>query len=338
MNRPSISIIIPVYNSAKHLERCLDSILAQTFTFKELILVNDGSKDSSGEICDKYSLKDTRISVYHNQNMGASAARNFGLEKATGDYISFIDSDDWIEPTFYEHFFGKMDFLYDIYFQNYILHKSNGDTFVCELNQYSIRHRVGNNIDEAILYLMKEVKFGWSWIKLFKRQILMDYSLRFAEDICLREDELLTFQYCKYINSICIRPQANYHYYIYSTSLTRSFRDPLEFIRISQLLREESSYLKAKNIREYEDNYYLTNLFASLLKTYTNGVRDNMNKDNRYKVINTFLEFYHSHTKTTTLQYKTVLAKWMYLFLWYSRSPRLIDFVMQKWFNVKYSF
>ena len=123
MNRPSISIIIPVYNSAKYLERCLDSILAQTFTFKELILVNDGSKDSSGEICDKYSLKDTRISVYHNQNMGASAARNFGLEKATGDYISFIDSDDWIEPTFYENFFGKMDFLYDIYFQNYILHK-----------------------------------------------------------------------------------------------------------------------------------------------------------------------------------------------------------------------
>ena len=89
---------------------------------------------------------------------------------------------------------------------------------------------------------------------------------------------------------------------------------------------------------EYEDNYYLTNLFASLLKIYTNGVRDNMNKDNRYKVINTFLEFYHSHTKTTTLQYKTVLAKWMYLFLWYSHSPRLIDFVMQKWFNVKYTF
>ena len=250
MIQQTISIIIPVYNAAPYLERCLDSILAQTYTFKELILIDDGSKDGSGIICDEYAKKDSRIQIYHNENQGASAARNFGLDKATGDYVSFIDSDDWMEPTFYEDFFGKEEFLYDIYFQNYVLHKADGTKELHELNPIAIQEKNGKDIDEAILYLMKEVKFGWSWIKLFKLSILKENNIHFAEDICLREDELLAFQYCRHINSICVRSQANYHYYIYQTSLTRSFRDPLEFVRISQLLREESSYIVANGIQE----------------------------------------------------------------------------------------
>lgn len=337
MKRPTISIIIPVYNAAPNLGRCLDSILAQTYSFKELILIDDGSKDESGEICDKYAKKDSRIRVYHNENQGASAARNFGLAIATGDYISFIDSDDWMEPTFYDDFFGKDDFLYDIYFQNYVLHKVDGTSELKALQPISIQSKNEANIDEAILYLMKEVKFGWSWIKLFKRSILEKNHLRFAEDICLREDELLAFQYCKHINSICVRSQANYHYYIYQTSLTRRFRDPLEYIRIAGLLRDESSYLNARSIREYEDKYFLVNLYSSLLQIYTNGIVPNMNKQHRYHVINMFLKFYHSHRKLNAIKYKSTKAKLMYLLLWHSHSPLLIDQVMQKWFHVNYT-
>lgn len=130
MDTPTISIIIPIYNSERYLARCLDSVLNQTYQFTELILIDDGSLDKSGEICDQYALIDSRIKVYHNSNQGASASRNFGLSMANGDYVSFIDSDDWIQPTFYEDFLGNDNFLYDIYFQNYVLHKADGSTVI----------------------------------------------------------------------------------------------------------------------------------------------------------------------------------------------------------------
>ena len=91
-----ISIIIPVYKAEKYINRCVDSILAQTFTDWELLLINDGSPDNSSSICDLYAARDSRIKVFHKENGGVSSARNLGLEKATGEWITFVDSDDWI--------------------------------------------------------------------------------------------------------------------------------------------------------------------------------------------------------------------------------------------------
>ena len=92
-----ISIIIPVYNAEKHLRRCVDSVLAQTHTNLEIILVNDGSTDGSEKICEEYRMKDSRITVLHKENGGVSSARNLALEHIRGDYVMFVDSDDWIE-------------------------------------------------------------------------------------------------------------------------------------------------------------------------------------------------------------------------------------------------
>ena len=91
---PKISVIVPVYNVEMFLRRCIDSILAQTFTDFELLLIDDGSKDKSGEICDEYATKDVRIRVFHKQNGGVSSARNVGLNHAIGEYICFCDADD----------------------------------------------------------------------------------------------------------------------------------------------------------------------------------------------------------------------------------------------------
>ena len=99
---PELSIIVPVYKVEKYLPRCIDSILAQTFGDFELILIDDGSPDGCGRICDEYAKKDKRIVVIHQKNMGVSAARNAGLDIAHGRYIGFVDSDDWIEPQMYE--------------------------------------------------------------------------------------------------------------------------------------------------------------------------------------------------------------------------------------------
>ena len=94
---PKITVIVPVYNTEKYLRRCVDSILAQTFTDFELLLVNDGSTDGSGAICDEYAQKDSRVRVFHKENGGVSSARNIGIDNAQGDWITFIDSDDRIE-------------------------------------------------------------------------------------------------------------------------------------------------------------------------------------------------------------------------------------------------
>lgn len=108
MNNPKISVIVPVYNAEKYLHRCVDSILAQTFTDFEVLLINDGSKDKSGTICDDYAKLDSRVRVFHKENGGVSSARNIGVENMVGDYSIHVDSDDEILPTMYEKLYNKV--------------------------------------------------------------------------------------------------------------------------------------------------------------------------------------------------------------------------------------
>lgn len=104
---PKISVIVPVYNVEKYLRRCIDSILAQTFTDFELLLIDDGSKDSSGEICDEYARNDERVRVFHKENGGVSSARNLGLDNAKGEWVSFVDADDII-------YSNNLDILFEV--------------------------------------------------------------------------------------------------------------------------------------------------------------------------------------------------------------------------------
>lgn len=108
MMSPQISLIIPVYNVENYIIRCLESTIHQTYINLEIILVDDGSTDNSGKICDEYALSDKRITVIHQTNQGLSMARNNGIDVATGDYISFIDSDDWIEHDMYEFLYHNL--------------------------------------------------------------------------------------------------------------------------------------------------------------------------------------------------------------------------------------
>ena len=117
---PKLSVIVPVYNTEKYLRVCIDSILAQTFTDFELILVDDGSEDSSGSICDEYAAKDTRVQVIHQTNGGVTNARKNGVRRACGKYFSFIDSDDWIHPEMFERMVEKCV-------------EANADVVVCDV-------------------------------------------------------------------------------------------------------------------------------------------------------------------------------------------------------------
>ena len=105
---PKVSIIVPVYNTEEYLSECIESILDQSFTDFELLLINDGSIDKSGKICDEYAKKDSRIVVIHKENGGVSSARNKGIEIAQGEWISFIDADDWITPLYLSDLIRKL--------------------------------------------------------------------------------------------------------------------------------------------------------------------------------------------------------------------------------------
>ena len=104
MSDSLISVIVPVYNSEQTLHRCIDSILGQTYRNFELLLINDGSKDRSGEICDEYARQDSRVKVFHKENGGVSSARNVGLDNARGDWVTFVDSDDWVGDTYLDNY------------------------------------------------------------------------------------------------------------------------------------------------------------------------------------------------------------------------------------------
>lgn len=124
MNNPKISVIVPVYNVEKYLRRCIDSILAQTFTDFELLLIDDGSKDNSGDICDGYAMKDERVRVFHKKNGGVSSARNLGLDNAKGEWVSFVDADDYLDNCYYNNFLSFHD-ISDIVFTGFIIIKGN---------------------------------------------------------------------------------------------------------------------------------------------------------------------------------------------------------------------
>ena len=185
-----ISIIVPVYKVERYLVRCIDSILNQTFRDLEVILIDDGSSDHSSEICDDYSRKDNRIIVIHQKNKGVSAARNAGLDLAKGEYIGFVDSDDWVEPNMYEGLF------------NYIKSKEV-DISICGINRYNASGVcVGTDFAGDSLFtkelLLKDLygkptkAGGVVWNKLFSRSVVQ--GIRFSPQIKMAEDIVFLFK------------------------------------------------------------------------------------------------------------------------------------------------
>lgn len=218
---PLLSVIIPVYNCEKYLAKCLDSILAQTMKDWELILIDDGSSDSSGVICDKYKSQDNRIKVIHKMNEGPSIARNVGLQKIKGQWVHFIDSDDWIDENHFECLINSVQqnnaelifFGYKRCFAHKILS--------CKLPERIFTQ----NPDEiysslATLISDPEQFFGYTWNKLFKCSIIKDNHICFPENLKIKEDEVFTLEYCKYVSSLLLLDITSYNYRFVSSSLS----------------------------------------------------------------------------------------------------------------------
>lgn len=194
-----ISIIIPVYNTEKYLRRCLDSIVAQTYKDFEVILVDDGSTDGSGKICDEYVAKDNRFKTIHKDNGGVSSARNFGLKNAKGEWIYFCDSDDKLANK------NSLQLLYN-------LTNKEAELVVCGNNDVDDNGKdiTSRSVIKQYIRVFKKEKYlklffhenspiggqGYLWNKLFKRDIIEKHKLRFASNIYFAEDVLFVLNYC----------------------------------------------------------------------------------------------------------------------------------------------
>lgn len=201
-----ISIIVPIYKAEKYLHRCIDSILAQSYTDFELLLIDDGSPDNSGTIIDEYAEKDNRVRVFHKQNGGVSSARNLGIDQAHGEWITFIDIDDYVHPDFLSSLYKNHEADLVVGSFQIVGSEEEWNTTI-EERDYHIEDLKAN-----IVALAKSINFRTPWGKLFKSEILAVHNIRFDENIDYSEDWLFMLNYLTYTCSLktCASP---YYYY-----------------------------------------------------------------------------------------------------------------------------
>lgn len=240
MMAPLASIIIPVYNVEKFLERCLASVCAQTYARLEIILVDDGSADASGQICDRFSEKDPRIQVIHQKNEGVSAARNKGLEAAKGKYIYFVDGDDWVDDTMVEETVFVMEAGgYDACtWGHYIVQDEGGSLYFGRKKTMLFRFSTEEEKRHFLCRWLLSCRLDWSvWSRVFRRDVIEHNRIRFAANQKIFEDLDFSFRYLACCQNLYYIPRPFYHYRQHSTSalhantLERWTTDTLEMTR-----------------------------------------------------------------------------------------------------------
>lgn len=219
--QPLISVIVPVYNVAEYLPRCMESILGQSYRNLEIILINDGSTDGSGLMCDEFAQRDSRIVVIHQENAGVSAARNAGLDVASGEWIGFVDSDDYIDHGMYERL-------------RCIALKNDTKISACGFVKIHLdshkEYRVCHNINEiltqkeALIYLMSDRYYeGYVWNKLFHSSLFA--CERFDSGLYYCEDLLIVTRLLLKTDGLAYSPTTLYHYNHRQANITNTFNE-----------------------------------------------------------------------------------------------------------------
>lgn len=214
-----ISIIIPVYNTGKYLQRCIDSIINQTYKDLDVIIVDDGSQSETSNICDSIAKSDYRIRVFHKQNEGVSVARNYGLTQAVGDYIGFVDSDDWIASDMFERLLSQMyQNTADIVYCDALTVWDNGKTESDTFTNISYSQRISHNdITPSMLFEIA----GSVCRGLYRREVLE--SVQFPIGLKFSEDRYFNLQALSKCNSIYYLKEAFYYRYMRADSCVNSF-------------------------------------------------------------------------------------------------------------------
>lgn len=273
-------MILPVFNVGKYLERCIKSIINQSLKDIQIILVNDGSTDNSLLICENYAKIDNRIKVINKPNGGVSSARNAGIEIAEGEYVGFVDPDDWIEADMYQSMYDQITKnKADVCMCNYIKVSEDGNIEIPLTMQEDVLKRdliIKDIILEMISFSninsKSESLMGNVWRLLIRRKLINMYSIKFSPDIPFMEDLLYCISLFSKCNRVCINRGFFYHYCIHSESASIIYRQNLSELQISvlneieRILKQENIYIVAKErlIMRY------INMFISSIVNETN--------------------------------------------------------------------
>lgn len=282
MVSPKISIIVPIYRAEQYLHRCIQSIISQTFTEFEVLLIDDGSPDMSGEICDYYSSIDKRFKVIHKQNEGVSSARQCGLNHATGEYVIHMDPDDYADSTMLEE-------LYQCALDN------DSDMVICDFYKHTGEHceyisqqpssLAPNDVLNEMLYRLH----GACWNKLIRRICFTNFSIKFPLEFSLHEDLYVTIALLKENISISYYSKAFYHYIIsnnnnsistttkYSEKIYQEDKEKLK--RFCELMKGHILYNTVKEListsivsRAYYSGYFSAKDFKKRMICYRNEI------------------------------------------------------------------
>ena len=303
MVNSKISIIVPVYNSEQYLSRCIDSVINQTYSDWELILVNDGSTDKSSEICSRYSANHQNIRLLNINRGGVSKARNVGLEAAKSPFVYFMDSDDYLSPAHLGLYASVMD-AYDITFQGYRTFENTSGRTKAE---YRLEEAEAHN--EECMGLLCRIFgcgniFGSAWSKLFRKDIIDRWHLRFKEDISIREDEIFTFEYCQYIKSVKVINSTSYNYRLTPNSLMRrKYYDPRKMLDVYNYSYQAALQSPlTDNFRKVIDQYYSDSLRWAFWMMYSPGqLADRLFRMHYYDILNAW-DKDHPETRTRLIK------------------------------------
>lgn len=220
-----ISVVVPVYNTDLFLDKCIESIVNQSFTDWECILIDDGSTDRSGTICDEWEERESRIKVIHQSNSGVSVARNHGLSVAKGEFIAFVDSDDWLDLDYFESLYSLLIKTgADLVISGMILEYTSGAHEMYIPTSEEVFNLSSDNTDKFIALNDKFLLYP-PYLKLFSRRIITDNSILFDKNYSYGEDLLFNFQYLSYVHRIATLSNAKYHYRVFSNnSLSKRVR------------------------------------------------------------------------------------------------------------------
>lgn len=318
---PLVSVIVPVYNTEMYLHKCIDSILNQSFANFELLLVDDGSTDDSGKICDKYAIADLRIQVVHKPNEGVSIARNVGVELAIGEYIIFVDSDDWVDVNFLELIVSDKSNADILYYGNKCQYE-NGN--VVAYIPHAITCLQREDIEKEILQLKCNREnfkyYGYTWNKVFKNSIIKTYNIRFEPHLNRREDELFTSEYCRYIHSLSVIPEPIYNYRVLDTGLTSNNKKYDDTNKYRKILFKQIEYWTLNELKRYERVRY-----AAFL--YQEAILDK----NIFSCINKTLKAYDIVKQNSDKNYGRHMGM-------ITRTPTFVGVIANLWIHIKNKF
>lgn len=280
---PAISVIVPVYNAEKTLRQCVDSILVQDFKDFELLLVDDGSKDGSPAICDEYAEKDARVRVFHKENGGVSSARNVGLDNAKGEWITFIDSDDFITNGYFDGVVGRKE---DLLIIPYVWYKNGKESPDNRLNNYHLVSE-DDEIRQFLNLFLTTMIFRGPHAKFYK-MILLD-GIQFDESMKVGEDACFVHQYLLNCSSIFCLHNGKYDFRLAEIEAGIKYKSTTEYAvkSLNHLYSSFDRLVDQRNISKQLFNSYLV-YFKNICR---NDWKHKPSKWYRDKDVNSFYEY-----------------------------------------------